>query len=89
VDFSPGVNFITEGAKQMLAENGEETLPYLCAHLAGNWGHVSQEDGWRNDQAVKSGGRIVSVYPTKTNETIWVITEADRSATTFMLPSES
>jgi hypothetical protein len=88
-DFWPGVNFITEGAERVLAESGEEALPFLCAHVAGNWGYVSQADGWRNDQAVKSGGRICSVYRTKTNRTLWVITEADRSKTTMMLPSES
>ena len=86
--FPAGVSYITPGAEQAIADSGEQVLPYLCAHVAGNWGYVSEADGKHNDEAVKTGGRIHSVYRTKKDKTIWVITEADRSATTILLPEE-
>lgn len=56
-------------------------------HAAGDWGDVCPEDKASNDQAVTGDARIVSVY-TVANQKIYVITEADRSSTTVLLPSE-
>jgi hypothetical protein len=86
--FPAGVNYITEGAEKALAESGEEPLPFLCAHLEGNWGYVGAADRSHNDCAVKNGGEILSEYRTKKDATILVVTKADRSATTIMVPDE-
>lgn len=61
---------------------------YLFRHQAGDWGEVCAEDAKENDFSVKAGLRIVSAYTLPTGVKIWIITEADRSATTILLPNE-
>ena len=68
----------------------------LYRHARGDWGCVCPEDAATNDEAVREGFRILSAYPIDPTEpskgygdnTLWIITEADRSVTTFLLPSE-
>jgi hypothetical protein len=68
----------------------------LASHARGDWGCVCKEDAASNDEAVETGLRILSAYPINPAEpskgyganTLWIITEADRSATTFLLPDE-
>ena len=62
-------------------------LPLLARHAAGDWGEVDDEDAKMNDEAVVNGDRVLSSYKVG-DEKVWIITEADRSATTFLLPSE-
>lgn len=59
----------------------------VVRHASGDWGDVCPEDKAANDQAVTGGTRIVSSY-TLANQKIYIITEADRSSTTVLLPSE-
>jgi hypothetical protein len=49
---------------------------------------VPEEDKQENEDAIQYGFRILSAYTTSVGDRIWVLTEADRSATTFMLPDE-
>ena len=66
----------------------------LIRHLTGDWGNVCAEDREANDRALTGGGRILSAYaidprqPCEGKNTLWIITEADRSVTTFLLPDE-
>ena len=68
----------------------------LIRHLTGDWGCVDKEDAATNAEAVTAGFRILSAYPIDPatpckgfgENTIWIITEADRSVTTFLLPDE-
>ena len=66
--------------------------PYLARHLSGDWGSLDAFDIRQNNQAVHEGLRILSAYdvPVAGGETerIWIISEADRSATTVLLPAE-
>ena len=57
-------------------------------HAAGRWGDLCDEDKAMNDDAVKLGGRVFSAYRLRDCKKIWVITEADRSSTTVLLPEE-
>jgi len=69
---------------------------YLSRHMTGDWGCVCKDDKRTNDVAVAAGFRVVSAYPIdpeKPSEgfgenTLWIITEADRSVTTFLLPED-
>jgi hypothetical protein len=61
----------------------------LARHHSGDWGGVSPEDAKENDFSVKHGFRIVSSYTAgRTGERVWIITEADRSVYTVLLPKE-
>ena len=60
----------------------------LDRHASGDWGDVPPEDARENELSVREGyHRIISAYPVGEGR-VWVITEADRSATTLLLPSE-
>jgi hypothetical protein len=80
-----GMVVATRGALELLAQSGP--LPLLRRHQQGDWGEVGAEDWRANDDAVKHGGRVLSAY-TVAGERLWIITEADRSVTTLLLPSE-
>lgn len=60
----------------------------LKRHQCGDWGETCPEDAQTNEDALLGGGRVFSVYRLRTGTTIWIITEADRAATTALLPDE-
>lgn len=60
----------------------------LQRHVVGDWGDCGPEDWSENDFALVNGFRLFSVYHTREGATLWVITEADRSSTTVLLPDE-
>jgi hypothetical protein len=86
--FSPGQLLITPGAKQAIEASGDSILLLLARHLSGDWGDVNKADAVENELSLIRGFRILSAYTLKSGERVWVITEADRSSTTFLLPSE-
>lgn len=88
VKFSPGSVYITPGAMERFTASGDHPLAFLIRHLAGDWGEVNAEDWQANEQSLRSNLRLLSVYTMSNGTKFWVITEADRSATTFLLPEE-
>jgi len=93
--FNLGDVFITTGA--MLRLSGPKYGDaILLMHQTGEWGAVCDEDKAANNQAIELGNRILSAYPINPLEeckghgenTVWVITEADRFSTTILLPEE-
>lgn len=60
----------------------------LRRHASGDWGNVDAEDRAANDDALQDGTRLLSVYQSASGTTFWVITEADRSVTTVLLPDD-
>jgi hypothetical protein len=78
---TPGALSALEKAEQLPAE-------FLDRHVNGDWGDVSDADKQENEVAVEQGNRILSAYTTNAGDRIWVLTEADRSATTILLPRE-
>jgi hypothetical protein len=86
--FELGHVVMTEG----VAALGVDFSPYLARHVAGDWGELDHFDKRQNDIAVKEGLRILSAYDVPLGngdtERMWIITEADRSATTILLPEE-
>jgi len=78
----------TPGALEALAAAGQEPGFFLSMHVAGEWGECGAEDAAANDAALRDGDRILSVYHTLRGAKLWIITEADRSATTLLLPDE-
>jgi hypothetical protein len=78
----------TNGAVDALTSAAADPIECVARHLAGDWGDVDPVDSAVNDRAVQLGERIISAYRLGNGEKIWIITEADRSATTILLPSE-
>ena len=60
----------------------------LQRHVNGDWGDLCAEDKAVNDQALVEGSRILSAYQSTNGKKFWIITEADRSATTILLPED-
>jgi hypothetical protein len=86
--FNPGRIVATPGALNVLARNGDSGRAYLKRHANGDWGVIGDEDKAENEFAVGRRLRIMSAYLLTNGTKIWVITEADRSSTCILLPSE-
>lgn len=86
--FDLGSVVATPGAIAALQDADEDGLGLLSRHVRGDWGDVPQEDASENELSIKQGFRILSAYTLRTGVKVWLITEADRSVTTFLLPSE-
>lgn len=86
--FPLGQVFMTVGAREALEESNQHPMEFLMRHQRGDWGLVCESDKQENDFSVKEGFRIISAYETAKGEKIWIITEADRSSSTILLPSE-
>lgn len=86
--FSLGQVLGTPGAFVAMKQAGQDPAELLARHLCGDWGDLDEEDKQENDLSVREGFRILSAYTLSTKVKVWLITEADRSATTFLLPEE-
>ena len=78
---TPGALAALEKAEQLPAE-------FLDRHVNGDWGEVPEADKQENELSVEQGLRILSAYTTSAGDRVWILTEADRSATILMLPEE-
>lgn len=86
--FELGDVVATPGALDALAAACVMHTALIARHLAGDWGDLDAEDKESNQEALVTGARILSAYTLPTKQRIWVITEADRSVTTLLLPNE-
>ena len=68
--------------------SNEEILRAIARHVQGDWGTLETQDRNANEHALKSGGRLFSQYHSIQNIKFWIITEADRSVTTVLLPED-
>lgn len=92
--FQFGKIVATPGA--LHATTPEQRVRYLRRHGQGDFGIVCDDDAEMNREAITGGFRILSAYPIDPSmpceghgaNTVWIITEADRSVTTFLLPCE-
>jgi len=77
----------TPGALQLLQEYGEDPSLLLARHASGDWDEIDPHDRRENKLSLHHGWRLLSSYPVG-EKCIWIITEADRSSTTILLPEE-
>lgn len=85
--FSLGQVVATPGALDLLERNETDPVTLISRHIVGDWGTLCEEDSASNAAALKYGSRVMSVYPVGLG-IVWIITEADRSSTTLLLPDE-
>lgn len=95
--FELGQLCYTPGAQDLMQRYQVSPFQLIARHVVGDWGDVCPEDAQTNEEALQGGSRIFSVYvlppPLSEGETlaaakVWIITEADRSMTTILLPEE-
>lgn len=94
--FKLGQVVMTRGVNDLVADNSEFAefvMDCIGRHANGDWGDMDPEDKKRNEEALNTGLRLFSAYkddrfPQHGVATIWIITEADRSATTVLFPDE-
>lgn len=84
--FSLGQVVATPGALETIPP--EDVTTALARHAAGDWGDVGPVDWQMNEMALEDGDRLFSAYFDGNGRKFWLITEADRSATTILLPEE-
>lgn len=86
--FKLGQVVATPGALELLEETATDGFVLIQRHQHGDWGCVPAEDAEANEYALVTGSRILSSYLLNDTDKLWIITEADRSATTLLLPDE-
>ena len=86
--FSLGRIVATPGALEALGQAGQSAHELLTRHVSGDWGQLEADDQRENDRSLRAGFRLLSAYGLSTGMRLWIITEADRSVTTLLLPEE-
>ena len=86
--FDTGFIVRTPGALLALIKAQVTESRLIERHLSGDFGELCDEDQASNRHAIQEGGRILSSYQVDAQTKVWVITEADRSVTTLLMPSE-
>lgn len=86
--FSVGHTRATPAAMKALQDAGHMAAELLARHVAGDWGDHDPEQLAQNDTALANGGPLHSIYHLSNGTEIWIFTEADRSATTILLPED-
>lgn len=86
--FKFGQLVATPGALRAAEKSGDNLLKLLARHSRGDWGDVCPEDARANEDALKHGARLLSVYHLRDKTKLYIITEADRASTCVLLPEE-
>ena len=86
--FPLGQIVATPGALAALQRAQQAPTCFLVRHASGDWGELEPTDVGENKYSLIHGFRLLSSYQTNAGEKLWIITEADRSATTLLLPEE-
>lgn len=87
VHFPLGRIVATPAALDLLARHGRQPIEFIARHARGDWGELDPEDARANAAALRCGARLLSSYPLG-DDKLWIITEADRSVTTLLLPGD-
>lgn len=86
--FALGHLVATPYALRVLEALGMTPLPLLTRHIQGDWGDLDPADVQVNQEALQDGSRLFSSYTLRHDIKVWVITEADRSVTTVLMPDD-
>ena len=86
--FELGQIVATPGALAAIKKAGQRPGEFLTRHINRDWGDLDEEDRKENEYSLEHGFRLLSAYKTNAGDRLWIITEADRSVTTLLLPEE-
>jgi len=87
--FPAGQTRATQAAMQAMQQAGHIASEFLARHVQGDWGDHDPEQKAQNDTNLQTGGPLHSIYRLSDGQELWVFTEADRSTTTLLLPSDN
>lgn len=85
-NFPLGQMAITATARESL--DSADVAAALARHARGDWGDIPEKDRAENELSITEGFRLLSSYKDRKGQTFWIITEADRSVTTVLLPED-
>jgi hypothetical protein len=85
--FELGQVVITPACIEMIEHQGKSPEEFLARHHTGDFGDLDEHDQRMNEEALNGDSRIMSVYKTESGD-VWIITEADRSSTCILVPSD-
>lgn len=85
-EFEMGRLLITPTAQ--VAVDQTDVFKAIQRHSVGDWGDLCEEDRQENELSIKEGFRLLSAYADRKGGKFWIITEADRSSTTVLLPND-
>jgi len=89
LSFELGQIVASPGALAALKKAGQQPGEFLTRHINRDWGDLDEEeDRKENEYSLEHGFRLLSAYKTNAGDRLWIITEADRSVTTLLLPEE-
>jgi len=86
--FALGQTYITPGAEEALMIAGQTAIEFLRRHMSRDFGELADEDIQEHELSLREGFRVLSAYSTSDGQKLLIITEADRSSTTILLPDE-
>ena len=86
--FELGQIVATPGALAALKKAGQQPGEFVTRHVNREWGDIPDEDRRENEYSLEQGFRLLSAYKTNAGDRLWLITEADRSVTTLLIPEE-
>ena len=86
--FDLGTIVATRNFKISVRDPKLQILLNIKRHANGDWGDCGPEDAEANEEALKHGLRLFSIYETQCKQKFYIITEADRSSTTILLPED-
>ncbi|MFJ4346324.1 hypothetical protein [Pseudomonas sp. NPDC089401] len=86
--FRLGTLLFTQAIHRLFQDDKIDLVPLLHRHVRGDWGEVDNEDKQLNDRALNTHHRLFSAYDVAPHYRVWIITDADRSATTVLLPED-
>lgn len=86
--FDLGMLYSTPGASVALEKAHTDLQTVVARHVTGDWSEMAETDQQANRRAVREGRRVFSAYRLSSGVKLWIITDADRSETTLLLPDE-
>ena len=86
--FPLGTVVMTQGVRTAFDATGQNPIMFVIKHVRGEWGELDTEDVQENEFSLQHNLRLLSAYTLSDGTRFWIITEADRSVTTLLLPNE-
>lgn len=83
--FTPGNLYATPAALRAISKAEQDPYAFVLRHCNGDHGELAEKD---NEDSLKCGLRVLSIYKTRLGQPIWVVTESDKSSTTVSVPED-